>query len=107
MTTTRLAGLEVPMPTRGPPLVPRKMMRVRGLSLCANTAGAASAPAAPSPRPSIARRSIMISSSIVLLRKNLAAAEHSVESGETDGDRDCDQCVTDSPKHPLAGAAEQ
>src|ERR1700761_8562040 len=89
LTTTRLAGLDAPMPTRGPPLVPRKTTRVRGFPVCANVAGAANSPAVPRPSFIMARRSIMVSSQPFMLGENLAAAEHAVEGGHPEDHGEC------------------
>src|SRR3981081_1522791 len=58
-TITRLAGLDAPMVTRGPPLVPRNTIRVRGFADVCASAGEASAAALPRASFSASRRSIM------------------------------------------------
>src|ERR1700737_1973091 len=60
LTTTRLAGLDGPTSTRGPPLVPRNTILVRAFAGdCASAAGAASAAALPRASFSDRRHSIM------------------------------------------------
>src|SRR5258708_19754784 len=88
-TITRLAGLEGPTPTRGPPLVPRNTIFVRGFACaCANTVGAASAAALPSASFSAMRRSIIRLSPAIFLSVgvSLAAAQHAVERRQADND---------------------
>src|SRR5450432_418940 len=59
-TMTRLAGLDGPTSTRGPPLVPRNTILVRGVAGdSASAAGEASAAALPRASFSASRRSIM------------------------------------------------
>jgi len=67
-TTTRLAGLDAPTPMRGPPLVPRNTIRVRGFTVCANTGRVAHEAALPSASFSALRRSIMEFSPAIFLR---------------------------------------
>src|SRR5882757_2613628 len=107
-TITRLAGLEGPAPTRGPPLVPRNTIFVRGFAcVCANTAGAASAATLPSVSFSALRRSITRPSLNFSVEGSLASAQHAVERRQADNDRGGDQGVADRAEHALAGAAEQ
>src|SRR6476646_3317442 len=68
----RFAGLERPVPTRGPPLVPRTTMRVRGFAGVCAAAVAIPATAARPPRAESLRRSrrcSMLVSLLVLARR--------------------------------------
>src|SRR4051794_5504658 len=90
LTITRLAGLEAPTPTRGPPLVPRKTTRVPSLAACPNAEGVVSAPAAPAASFRRLRRSIMSSSLEACFAVTLTASEQAVEGRQAGdhGDRD-------------------
>src|SRR6476660_1684472 len=92
-TITRLAGFETPPPTRGPPLVPRNTIFVRGFACaCAKTAGAASAATPPSVSFSAFRRSITRLSPILLaVEGSLASAQHTVQHRQAEEDGGCDQ----------------
>src|SRR6266536_4670843 len=109
LTITRLAGLEGARPTRGPPLVPRKTIRVRGLADCASTAGAARSAALPSASFNASRRWIMgkLPSTSSDVGRSLAPAQHAVECGQADDDGRRDQGIADAAEQRLAGLAEQ
>src|SRR5262245_47879928 len=105
-TTIRLAGFDAPIPTRGPPFVPRKTIRVRGLAICACTVEAASAATPDTASLSMSRRSIMKSSRPIVLT-SLTPAQHAVENRQAEDHRKRDQRVADRAKRRFAGAAEQ
>src|SRR6516165_3018756 len=105
-TTTRFAGFERPSPTRGPPFVPRKTMRVRGFAACANAAGAVSAAAAESPSFNTSRRSTITPLPGFSFDARLARAKHTVENGQTEDHRERNQDVTDRAEQGIARAAE-
>src|SRR5258708_39152760 len=87
-TITRLAGLEGPAPTRGPPLVPRNTIFVRGFAcVCANTAGAASAATLPSVKFSAVRRAIPKPPPNFFLVGWLPSPHHPLDGGAGDNDR--------------------
>src|SRR5437868_4493824 len=86
-TTTRLAGFEAPTPIRGPPLVPRNTIRVRGFAVCANPGEVANAAALLSASFSALRRSIMeFSRACWASPVSLAPAKHAVEHRQADDD---------------------
>src|SRR5260370_11357553 len=71
-TTTRLAGLDGPTSTRGPPLVPRNTILVRGFAGdCASAAGAAHAGAVQKASLSASRPSVIAFSQHLLFDATL------------------------------------
>src|SRR5262249_4189213 len=93
------------MPTRGPPLVPKKTTRVLGLVISACTDREASAAAPERASLSISRRSIIRSSLGLSVEAGLS--QYGVQRRKPDDDRYRDQRIANAAEHGFAGAAKQ